>query len=101
MTDELGTISSSLPELEIHQAHDLGEVMWDSLVLASAPQAYAPLVNQGEVELPVLRSQGEVGCGTDKPNGTTQYSCRVNYYMSASVILHKRFLYRTQRAYAR
>jgi hypothetical protein len=99
--DELDDVSGHVPQPEVHQVHDDGLVSWDALVLANAPQAYAPLISANVVTIGPLTDSGTVSCGKSHPNGTTESTCSLHYAVEYFVKLYKHFLYVTQRAYPR
>lgn len=101
MVQELDEIATGLPQPELRQAHDEGVVAWGELVLASAPQAYAPLATQNSVTIGPLSAEGTVKCDGGGGNAVSQSQCSVTYHISYWVKLHKRFLYTTKRAYPR
>jgi hypothetical protein len=100
MAEEVGAVDSDIPQPEVRQAHDIGYLSWNALVLADAPQEYAPLVNEPSVTLH-LADKGTFNCGGGAGNGVSQSSCKAQWSLEYEVKLTKRFLYYSKAAYPR
>ena len=76
------------------------EPSWNLLTLDEPYTTFRPLLRQSSVAFN-LPAQGSKDCGTTTDPGVSSSTCALSYTIGYRVILHKRMLYRTRRAYRR